>query len=528
MKFGLKQLGSLVDGYPPTPNSVPSRGTEAEILAGFVSPGGVLKGTTDITAPGLYGPAGTLNGQQLSLNVNGAGAITLTFNGLTSSATKAAMLAAIQATWPGLLATQSSGGVNLALRNLTPDGTIVVAAGTANATLGLVVGTSQILPNYGFLRLPSAASVGAPIFLASIQSSITPANSYTLIEADAFDILRLGDFTGSMPLYLAGGNTAATPADPNNSPSIWIGSTGASGIQSIQIETTRLYVGSPWDGGNTQLIIYPGSLVGAGAQVINFDDPTIGSFVHVNLNGDMTLAPLNAQDGGLYTIVVHQNGGATHVMTWDPLFNFGGSFNGTLTKLANATDVFAFVGSSAGILYCVGVSRNVTGLGGATKVTSQVAVTKATAQSIASDLAWHQLTNWDAGGIISDSIGTVPFNTITGTFTAPATGYYFVDVHIEYQSTSAPTTNAPFMVGIFVAGVLKAVNEFRSVGSGDGSAIPRDTGVSRMFYLTAGQTVWASAQQGGGVAISTQTDATRNMLSIFSVDGPVPSPSPPT
>ena len=59
--------------YPPLASTIPLRGTKAEILAGFVSPGGVLQGTTDITVGGLYGVGGVLDGQVLSLNVNGGG-----------------------------------------------------------------------------------------------------------------------------------------------------------------------------------------------------------------------------------------------------------------------------------------------------------------------------------------------------------------------------------------------------------------------------------------------------------------------
>lgn len=104
-----------------------------------------VTGTTDTTVAGLYGAGGTLNGLTLILNVNGGGALTLTLSGLTNTANSAALLAAIQAQWPGITATQGgTGGTKLVLTDLTlgSSSTIVVGAGTANALLGLTAGTT--------------------------------------------------------------------------------------------------------------------------------------------------------------------------------------------------------------------------------------------------------------------------------------------------------------------------------------------------------------------------------------------------
>ena len=438
------------------------------------------------------------------------------------------MLAAIEATWPGLLATQV--GSNLALRNLTPDGTIIVGAGTADATLGLTAGTYQILPTVGFVRLPSAAVFGAPVVVAEIQSSITPANQLPLMVVDVRDNLYIGDQSSRMPLWVAGGANATTPADPNTNPSMLFFAYPGAGIASAQFDTTRFYVGSPYQGDTSQFAVFPGALTANGATALNFDDPIAGGgFIEVAVTANATLsAPTNIVQGGFYTFVVTQSGGP-YALTWDPVFEFGSNFNGTLTNLANAVDVFQFVGDVNGgggfLLRCVSANKN---LDGPAKITSQVAVTKASAQSIPSDLNWHQLTGWNGPNAINtDSSGGAPFNTSTGTFTAPVTGYYYVDVHIEYQSTSVPNSNAPFSVGIVLGASLTpiAADEFRSFGSGDGSAIPRDTRISKLLYLAASQTVHVSAQQVGGVAVSTQTDTAKMLLSIFSVEGPVPSPT---
>jgi hypothetical protein len=105
-----------------------------------------VAGNTDITMAGLYGMGGTLDGKTLTLNINGAGSQTLTFNGSTSSASEAAMLAAIRAKWPNLGAMQGPGapavGKFLVLYDAAGS-SIVVSAGTANAVLGLSAGTTN-------------------------------------------------------------------------------------------------------------------------------------------------------------------------------------------------------------------------------------------------------------------------------------------------------------------------------------------------------------------------------------------------
>lgn len=512
--------------YPPTPNTLPVRGVQAEILAGFVSPGGVLQGTTDITSAGLYGPVGLLDGQQLSLDVNGGGLLTLTFSGLTSSASETAMFAAIEAMWPGLLATQA--GVNLALRNLTPDGTIVVGAGTADGSLGLTPGSYRILPSGGFVRLPSAVVVGAPVVALEIQSSVAPASALPLVVVDAIDTLYIGDQSSRMPLWVAGGANASALADPGTNPTMLFFAYPGVGIASAQFDTTRFYVGSPFQGDTSQFAVYPGALTANGATALNFDDPVAGGgFIEVAVTAAATLsAPTNIVQGGFYTFVVTQTGGPWG-LTWDPVFEFGSNFNGTLTRLANAVDVFQFIGDSDGgggfLLRCVSANKN---LDGPAKITSQVAVTKATAQSIPDDLNWHKVTTWDAGGINTDSAGGAPFDTGTGTFTAPATGYYFVDSHMQFASAKANLL-APFGISIFVNGARQATDTFRNPVAGDPGQTNHDVRISRMFRLNAGDTVDVELSQTSGFgAVNTQTDATTNMLSIFSVDGPVPSPTP--
>ena len=127
-------------------------------------------GGTNVLAAALYGPGGTLATGPLTLilNVNGAGALTLTFDalGLVNDASPQAMLNAIMAEWPALLA--SIGGVqgNRLILTARGGGTIVVGGGTANAALGVAGGggvgntaTGQVCP---------AILGGHPVLLVSV------------------------------------------------------------------------------------------------------------------------------------------------------------------------------------------------------------------------------------------------------------------------------------------------------------------------------------------------------------------------
>jgi len=100
--------------------------------------GAQLVGTTDATAAALFGSTGTLyaSGSALTLilNVNGAGAVTLTFTA-ASAATVGTMLAQIQATWPALTQVTIGGSSGRALV-LTASSSIAVGNGTANTALG--------------------------------------------------------------------------------------------------------------------------------------------------------------------------------------------------------------------------------------------------------------------------------------------------------------------------------------------------------------------------------------------------------
>src|SRR6185312_5177486 len=80
-------------------------------------------GTNDVTSGSLFGMGGTLDGKALTMNVNGGGSTTLTFNGSTTSANGPAVLAAIESTWPSMTAAVGgSGGNKIVLTDSTLTG----------------------------------------------------------------------------------------------------------------------------------------------------------------------------------------------------------------------------------------------------------------------------------------------------------------------------------------------------------------------------------------------------------------------
>ncbi len=144
--------GSIVtNGVLTLPATNPPYGAYTPNTAPVTPTAAAFTGSTDITAAGLYGAGGTLAGGgtplALVLTVNGVGPTTLTFDGTggTSSASEAAMLAAINAAFPGLTATQN-GSNHLVLTDNTSGAlaSMVLAAvgtSTANTVLGLTAGT---------------------------------------------------------------------------------------------------------------------------------------------------------------------------------------------------------------------------------------------------------------------------------------------------------------------------------------------------------------------------------------------------
>lgn len=108
----------------------------------------VMTGTADITAGALYGVAATLDGKTLIMSVNGGPPQTLTFDGATSSASKAAMLAAINLLWPDQTATDVGTYLTLTTTSTGEESEVAIVGGTALSALGLTLGASAIGRGY--------------------------------------------------------------------------------------------------------------------------------------------------------------------------------------------------------------------------------------------------------------------------------------------------------------------------------------------------------------------------------------------
>ena len=125
-------------------------------------------GSTDITAAGLYGGGGSLNGKTLTLNVNGAGATTLNLNGATNAASLANLLAAIKVQWPALSIVEqgpapTGNGINLVLAAQS----LVIGGGSANANLGIVGGLNALQTD---IPIPAAMQSGDEVNILSTRT----------------------------------------------------------------------------------------------------------------------------------------------------------------------------------------------------------------------------------------------------------------------------------------------------------------------------------------------------------------------
>jgi len=104
-------------------------------------------GTNDVTASGLYGGGGSLNGKTLILSIDGNSSQTLTLSGAGNTANLTAFIAAIVAEWPTLFQVGVGGAAGNKL--LISSSSILIGAGTANSTLGLTAG----IPTYASILL---------------------------------------------------------------------------------------------------------------------------------------------------------------------------------------------------------------------------------------------------------------------------------------------------------------------------------------------------------------------------------------
>jgi hypothetical protein len=141
-----------------------------ELQQEFSFLGGVppIFGTTDITNPLLYGPGGHLDGTIISISlVDVSTFVPLMFNGANTSLNMANMLAAIDAAYPGLVATLGPEN-QLVLTKTTVDGYVTLLDTTANPFLGLLAPTaselSAIPPASGILTFRAFQQFENPLY----------------------------------------------------------------------------------------------------------------------------------------------------------------------------------------------------------------------------------------------------------------------------------------------------------------------------------------------------------------------------
>jgi len=248
----------------------------------------VVTGITDIALLALYGGAGTLDTTVLNMSINGATSPTaLTFDGATNAVDEAAMLAAITATFPGVVASfVAVGPVHNLVLTTTISGApaqirIFGGPGTANAILGLSVSdtvggtisavddgngdtvtpliefggytpqaftvtpTQAVLTASSALTLPPAAGStlilnggdqtqtitfdGTEVLAAAVHAAINavvgPAAGGHITASGATLVLTHDRFGTDSVINIVGGTALATSLDPGVTPTIVAGAT---------------------------------------------------------------------------------------------------------------------------------------------------------------------------------------------------------------------------------------------------------------------------------------------------------------
>ena len=136
--------GALTAAATNLPFGAYTPGTAPTTLAPASTSGSV--DISQATGSAMYGSGGTLDGLTLTITATGSTPTSLVLNGLTNAATEAAFLAAIQANWPTLLATQD-GSKHLVLTQ-TLSGylnviTVTAGAGSGALALGIAATTTH-------------------------------------------------------------------------------------------------------------------------------------------------------------------------------------------------------------------------------------------------------------------------------------------------------------------------------------------------------------------------------------------------
>jgi hypothetical protein len=170
-------------------------------------------GSTDVTAGGLYG-AGTLTTKTLTLSINGEPPQTITFDAATNVVNQAALLAALGAFYPGLVATVGGPGSNKLVLTTTATGAeaeVHIVGGTSLAVLGLTAGT--LATGRAFPPLAGDALYIDGVFYANIIQ-VMPGGVVTQLKIDrqVSISLEVGQKFYIIAKNLAGAVTATRPS----------------------------------------------------------------------------------------------------------------------------------------------------------------------------------------------------------------------------------------------------------------------------------------------------------------------------
>ncbi|HDR8986932.1 TPA: hypothetical protein QDA89_005932 [Burkholderia vietnamiensis] len=179
----------------------------------------------------------------------------------------------------------------------------------------------------------------------------------------------------------------------------------------------------------------------------------------------------------------------------------GSALNVTSTTSSTSTTTGAI--TTAGGLGVAGAVN----VGGALSASGNDALlyNNSSAQSIPNNAA-TTITGWTK---VSDRVNA-NFNASTGTFTAPATGYYKVDAQVTFAS-GAGIVGGSYLCQILVNGSAVAVGSKFSETTAN---VARSTSVSAVVSMTAGQTLTIQAYQNSGSAVTLVSSASQTLLSI--------------
>lgn len=159
---------------------------------------------------------------------------------------------------------------------------------------------------------------------------------YALVTADSF-MTDLGGTSVGKGVF-----TAATQGDAQAAMGVVVGSD----VAAYDANTAKTDEVNSW---NSQQYIGFTSLTDGSNISWDMNNP----MAHVVIAGDRTLsAPINSQDGGLYHLIIEQDGTGGRVLSFNAAYNFSGGEVPGLTSDAGAKDMLSCV-NHGGTLYCV-------------------------------------------------------------------------------------------------------------------------------------------------------------------------------